>query len=130
MGNWKTPDNLKYTNSDEWIRLEGDEATIGITDYAQDQLNDIVFVEFPDIGDSFDKNDVFGTIESVKAAADLHIPVGGEVTGINDALEDAPELVNSEPYGKGWLIKIKVSDASELESLMDSGAYAAYCEER
>lgn len=130
MGNWKTPDDLKYTNSDEWIRLEGDVATIGITDYAQDQLNDIVYVEYPDVGDSFDKNDVFGTIESVKAAADLHIPVGGEVTAVNDGLEDEPELVNSDPYGKGWLVKIKVSDASELESLMDSGAYASFCEDR
>ncbi|RMG87254.1 MAG: glycine cleavage system protein GcvH [Chloroflexi bacterium] len=130
MGKWKTPDDLKYTESDEWIRVEGDTATIGITDYAQDQLNDIVYVELPDVGDAFDKNSVFGTIESVKAAADLHLPVGGEVVAVNDGLEDDPEIINADPYGNGWIIKIKVADASELDSLMDAAAYAKLCEER
>ncbi len=130
MGKWKTPDDLKYTESDEWIRVEGDTATIGITDYAQTQLNDIVYVELPDVGDTFDKDGVFGSIESVKAAADLHLPVGGEVVAVNDGLEDDPEVINADPYGNGWIIKIKIADASELDSLMDAAAYAKLCEER
>jgi glycine cleavage system H protein len=124
------PGDLKYTESDEWIRVEGNEATIGITDYAQDHLNDIVYVELPDVGAEFDQNASFGVVESVKAASDLHMPVSGTVTAANDSLEDDPETVNSAPYGDGWFIKITVKDASELDGLMDAETYTKYLEER
>ncbi len=115
------PKELKYTKNDEWIRVEGDEGTIGITDYAQDQLSDIVFVEYlVDVGDSFDKGETFATVESVKAAADVYLPIAGEIVALNEDLPDAPEQVNSDPYGAAWMIKIKVSDASELDALMDA----------
>ncbi|MBC8503913.1 MAG: glycine cleavage system protein GcvH [Anaerolineales bacterium] len=115
------PKELKYTENDEWVRVEGDEGTVGITDYAQDQLSDIVFVEFlVDVGETFDKGDTFATVESVKAAADVYMPVSGEVVAINEDLPDAPEQVNSDPYGEAWMIKIKVSDASELSDLLDA----------
>jgi glycine cleavage system H protein len=130
MPDLKTPDNLKYSKTDEWVRVEGDTATVGLTDYAQDALNDVVYVELPSVGDSFSKDDSFGTVESVKAASDLHLPVGGSVTEINGALEDEPELMNSDPYGAGWIVKIKLNSASELDSLMDAQTYAAYCEGR
>ncbi len=130
MANWKTPDDLKYARSDEWIRIEGDNGAIGLTDYAQDQLNDIVYVELPEAGESFAKGASFGTVESVKAASDLYLPVGGSVTEVNSALEAEPELINSDPFGKGWLVKIKVTDASGVADLMDAKAYAAYCESR
>ncbi len=130
MGDWKTPDDLKYTREDEWIRVDGDTGTVGITDYAQDQLNDLVYVELPEAGDSFGKGDAFGTVESVKAAADLHMPIGGEVTAANNELEDEPELANGDPYGQGWMVRIKISDASELDDLMDAAAYAEYCDSR
>jgi len=117
------PEDLKYAEDHEWVNLTGDTAKIGISDYAQDQLGDIVFVELPGVGDSFAKGDEFGTLESVKAVSELYMPVGGEVTAINEALEDAPELVNNDPYGEGWMIEIKVSDASETEALMDKGGY-------
>ena len=130
MPDLKTPDNLKYSKTDEWVRVEGDTATVGLTDYAQDALNDIVYVELPSVGDSFSKDDSFGTVESVKAASDLHLPVGGSVTEINNALEDEPELMNSDPYGAGWIVKIKLSSVSELDSLMGAKAYAEYCEGR
>lgn len=130
MADWKTPDDLRYTLHDEWARVEGDEVVVGVTDYAQDQLSDIVYVELPDPGASFVKDADFGVIESVKAASDLNMPVGGEVVAINDALESTPEIVNSDPYGDGWIARFKVADASELDSLMDAGAYAAYCAER
>ena len=130
MGNWKAPADLKYTRSDEWIRVEGDSGTIGLTDYAQDQLNDLVYVEMPDAGDSLDQGESFGTIESVKAAADMHMPVGGTVTDTNSELEDEPELANSDPYGKGWVIKITIANAAELDGLMDAKAYAEFCNSR
>ena len=117
------PEDVKYAEDHEWVRLAGDTAKIGISDYAQDQLGDIVFVELPGVGDTFAKGDEFGTLESVKAVSELYMPVGGEVTAINEALEDAPELVNSDPYGEGWMIAIKVTDASEAEALMDRDAY-------
>jgi len=117
------PEDLKYAEDHEWVNLTGDTAKIGISDYAQDQLGDIVFVELPGVGDSFAKGDEFGTLESVKAVSELYMPVGGEVTAINEALEDAPELVNNDPYGEGWMIEIKVSDASETEALMDKDGY-------
>ncbi|GAB4570979.1 MAG: glycine cleavage system protein GcvH [Anaerolineae bacterium] len=126
----KVMPDLKYTDSDEWIRVEGNIGVIGLTDYAQDALNDIVYVELPEVGDEFGKGDAFGTVESVKAASDMHMPVGGKVTEVNEVLEDAPETVNSDPYGAGWFIKIEISDPSELDDLMDADAYAKYCEER
>ena len=117
------PEDLKYAEDHEWVNLTGDIAKIGISDYAQDQLGDIVFVELPGVGDSFAKGDEFGTLESVKAVSELYMPVGGEITAINEALEDAPEMVNDDPYGEGWMIEIKVSDASETEALMDKDGY-------
>ncbi len=115
------PKELKYTKNDEWVRVEGDEGTIGITDYAQDQLSDIVFVEFlADIGDSLDKGETFATDESVKAAADIYMPVSGEVIAINEDLPDAPESVNSDPYGKAWMVKTQLSDPAELDDLLDA----------
>jgi glycine cleavage system H protein len=116
-------EDVKYAQDHEWVKLSGDTAKIGISDYAQDQLGDIVFVELPGVGDSFAKGDEFGTLESVKAVSELYMPVGGEVTATNEALEDAPELVNNDPYGEGWMIEIKVSDPSEADGLMDKGAY-------
>lgn len=123
-------EGLYYTKEDEWVKVEDDIATIGVTDFAQDSLSDIVFLELPDAGDSFAANDVFGVVESVKAAADLYMPVSGEITESNEALLDTPELVNEDPYGEAWLVKIKLSDTAELEGLMDSAAYTAYCGER
>ncbi len=130
MGKWNTPADLKYAKTDEWIRIEGDTATIGISDYAQDSLNDIVFVELPEVGAKIAKGEAFGVVESVKAASDLSAPVSGTVTGINSELEDTPELINGDPYGKAWIIKVKLDNASEADSLMDSAAYDTYCENR
>jgi glycine cleavage system H protein len=121
--------DLWYTDDDEWIRVDGDTADIGVSDYAQDSLSDIVYLELPAVGDSFGQGDTFGVIESVKAAADLMMPVGGEIVEVNEDLLDAPEGVNEDPYGS-WLVKITISDADELEDLMDAKAYTTYCEER
>jgi glycine cleavage system H protein len=126
----KIPDDLLYTKEDEWVRVDGDEATIGITDYAQDSLSDIVFIELPEPGQTFGANEIFGTVESVKAAADLYMPVGGEIVEANEALLDAPEVINSAPYGGGWMIKVKLADAGQLDKLMSPEAYQAYCDER
>ena len=123
-------EGLLYTKEDEWVKMDGDTATIGVTDYAQDSLSDIVFLELPDADSEFAMNDVYGVIESVKAAADLFMPLSGEVTETNEALLDTPELVNDDPYGEAWLVKIKLSDPSEAEGLMDAAAYGAYCDER
>ena len=117
------PDDLKYAEDHEWSRLENGEVTIGICDYAQDQLGDVVFVELPQVGDTFDKGQEFGTVESVKAVSELFIPLGGEVTAINESLEDTPELVNSEPYAGGWMIKVKPADMGELDALLTKDAY-------
>jgi glycine cleavage system H protein len=126
----KTPEELKYTDNDEWIRVEGGVGTVGITDYAQDQLSDVVFVELlVDEGESVDQGDTIGTIESVKAAADVYAPVSGEINALNEDLADTPELVNQDPYGGAWLIKIKINDLSELDGLMDADEYAAREEE-
>jgi glycine cleavage system H protein len=130
MGDWKVPADLKFAESDEWFRVEGDVVTIGITDYAQEQLNDIVFVDLKEAGDSVGAGDSFGEVESVKAASELYSVVGGEVVDVNASLEDEPEIINTEPYEGGWMIKIKVDDLSPLENLMDATAYAAYCDER
>ena len=117
------PTNVKYTNEHEWVRLEGEEAYVGITDYAQDQLGDIVFVDITTEGETLDKGEVFGTIEVVKTVSDLFLPIGGEVLEVNPELEEHPELVNQDPYGKGWLVKIKPADPSEMDSLLDAEAY-------
>jgi glycine cleavage system H protein len=110
------PEDLQYTKSHEWVRIEGDTATIGITDHAQDELGDVVFVELPDEGDTFDAGDSFGTVESVKAVSDLYTPVGGEVVEVNSALEDAPEHINEDPYGEGWIVKLRTTDEADLLS--------------
>ena len=117
------PDTVKYTKDHEWARKDGDVITIGINDYAQDQLGEIVFVELPEQGDTFSKGDEFGSVESVKAVSEIYIPVSGEVLEINQDLEDSPELVNESCYEGGWLIKIKPEDISQMDSLMDKGAY-------
>ncbi len=119
------PEEAKYTKDHEWARIEGDTVVIGINDYAQDQLGEVVFVELPEIGDSFEKGDEFGTVESVKAVSEIYMPLSGEVLEANGSLEDSPELVNSDPYGGGWIIKIKPSDLSEMDQLMDKTAYLA-----
>ncbi len=110
------PDDLKYTKSHEWVRTEGDTATIGITDHAQDELGDIVFVELPEEGATFDAGESFGSVESVKAVSDLYTPLGGEVVEVNSALEDAPEKINEDPYGEGWIVKLRTSEEAELLS--------------
>jgi glycine cleavage system H protein len=110
------PDDLQYTKSHEWVRTEGDTATIGITDHAQDELGDVVFVELPAEGDTFDAGESFGTVESVKAVSDLYAPVGGEVVEVNSALEDAPEKINEDPYGEGWIVKLRTSGEADLLS--------------
>lgn len=130
MGKWKTPADLKYSDTDEWIRQEGGEAVVGLTDYAQDQLNDIVFLELPAVGESFGQGDSFGVVESVKAASDLHLPAGGIVIAVNSAVEDEPELANADPWGVAWLVRIRLNDAGELAGLMDAAAYDAWCDAR
>jgi glycine cleavage system H protein len=119
------PADLRYTEDDEWVRAEGDEAVIGITDYAQDSLSDIVYLELPGVGDSFDSGATFGVVESVKAASDLFMPVSGEVVAVNDDLTGSPEQINHDPYGAAWMIRIRMSDLSELDKLMDAAAYEA-----
>jgi glycine cleavage system H protein len=110
------PEDLQYTRSHEWVRIEGDTATIGITDHAQDELGDVVFVELPDEGATFDAGESFGTVESVKAVSDLYTPVGGEVIEVNSSLEDAPENINEDPYGEGWIVKLRTTDEPDLLS--------------
>ena len=117
------PTNVKYTSEHEWIRLEGEEAYVGITDYAQDQLGDIVFVDVTTEGETLQAGEVFGTIEVVKTVSDLFLPVGGEILEVNPELEEHPELVNQDPYGKGWLVRIRPTDVSEMDKLMDAEAY-------
>ena len=124
---FKTPADLQYTRSHEWIRIEGDTATVGITDYAQDALGDVVYVELPEVGASFEAGATFGAVESVKAASDLYLPVAGEVLEVNSALIDQPEVLNSEPYGDGWMLKIQV--APGVGALMSAGAYEKYVDE-
>lgn len=123
------PSNVKYTKEHEWIRMEGDVAYVGITDYAQEQLGDIVFVEILTVGETLEKEEVFGTIEVVKTVSDLFLPVAGEVLEQNEALADSPDLVNTDPYGEGWLIKIRPNDPNDMESLLDAEAYKALVNE-
>jgi len=119
----KLPDDIKYAKDHEWVRPADGKAHIGISDYAQDQLGDIVYVELPDIGSTLKKGEAFGTVESVKAVSDLYMPVGGEILSTNAALEESPELVNSEPYDEGWMIEVKMTDLTEPDSLMSRDAY-------
>lgn len=119
------PANLKYTKDHEWIRLEGDEAYVGITDYAQSELGEIVFVDINTVGETVAKDDVFGSVEAVKTVSDLNMPVTGEVLEVNEELNDQPELVNNDPYGKGWMIKIAVKDMAEMDTLLDAAGYQA-----
>jgi glycine cleavage system H protein len=124
------PTDLKFTDNDEWVRVEGDAATVGITDYAQDQLSDIVFVEYLlDEGDEGSKGDTCATVESVKAAADVYLPVSGEILAVNEDLADSPELINSDPFGDAWMLKIKMSDPSEVNDLLDVAGYQALAED-
>ena len=119
------PAELKYTKEHEWIRVEGEEAVVGITDYAQSQLGDIVFVECETVGDALEAGETFGTVEAVKTVSDLYLPVAGEVLEFNEELEGESELVNKDPYGKGWIVKIKISDETELDGLLNADAYKA-----
>lgn len=130
MTDLKTPTDLKYAKSDEWVRIEGGTATVGISDYAQEQLNDIVYVELPEVGLKVEKGESFGSVESVKAASDIYAPVSGTVSKVNTALEDEPELINSDPYGKGWIIKLTLDGSPDTSDLMDAEAYAAYNADR
>ncbi len=123
------PEELKYTKDHEWIKVEGDEITVGITDHAQSALGDITYVELPEEDEDFSAGDSFGTIESVKAASDCYVPVSGSVVAVNDELENTPEFINSDPYGDGWLVKVTLTDATELEELMDSEAYETLLKE-
>ena len=115
--------DLKYTKDHEWISIDGDSATIGITDYAQGELGDIVYVEIESLGEQLDKEEIFGSVEAVKTVSDLFLPVSGEITKMNEVLEDNPELINDDPYGEGWIIKMKISDQNELSDLLSADAY-------
>ena len=120
--------SLRYTNDHEWVRVEGDSAVVGISDYAQEQLGDVVFVELPTVGVTFSQNDDAAVVESVKAASEIYAPISGEILSVNGDLADAPETLNSDPTGNGWIFKISISDAGEIDALMDEAAYKAYVE--
>jgi glycine cleavage system H protein len=125
------PPELKYTENDEWIRVDGNIGTIGITDYAQDQLSDVVFVEVvAQVGEILSKGDACATVESVKAASDVYLPVGGKITKINDELPDSPETVNTDPYEAAWMVKLEIADPGELDGLLDAAAYEKHCQAR
>ena len=123
------PGDLRFTKDHEWVRVEGDVAVIGVTDYAQDALGDVVFIELPEVGASFGAGDALGVVESVKAASDVYSPVSGEVLAVNETLVDAPETVNRDPYGEAWMVKIRLSNPAELDDLMDAAAYQALLDE-
>ncbi|OGQ47490.1 MAG: glycine cleavage system protein H [Deltaproteobacteria bacterium RIFCSPLOWO2_02_FULL_44_10] len=123
------PDNLRYSKEHEWIEFKGKIATIGVTDHAQDQLGDIVFVELPDIGQEFSAGEAFGVLESVKAVSDCYVPISGKVLEVNDLLTDAPQTVNEDCYGEGWMMRLEVTNPDELEELMDQTAYSKYINE-
>ena len=127
---YEFPDDLAYTESDEWVRLDGTTARIGITDYAQSELSDIVFVELPDVGIQVDANDSFAVVESVKAVSDLFAPFAGEITEKNEGLDENPEWVNEDPYGRGWIVAMEPEDLDALDDLMNAEAYQKYVEER
>ncbi|MCU0496582.1 MAG: glycine cleavage system protein GcvH [Anaerolineae bacterium] len=130
MAKLKFPSDLKYARSDEWVRVEGDIVTMGISDYAQDALNDIVYVDLPSVGQKFSKGDSFGSVESVKAVSDVYAQVSGIVFAVNDELSSNSELVNSDPYGEGWLVKFKIEGAGDFADLLDASAYEEYCQNR
>lgn len=131
MADYELPETNRYSEDDEWVReAEGGLYRVGISDYAQQQLGDVVFVEFPEVGAKFDAGQAFGVIESVKAVSDLFIPIGGEIVEVNAALEEAPETVNEDCYGAGWLVAIRPQDATQVDSLMDASAYAKHIAER
>lgn len=124
----KLEPDLKYSKEHEWVRVEGDEAVIGITDHAQEQLSDVVYVELPEVGDTFERGDILGTVESVKAASDVYMPVSGEIVAVNELLQDSPEMVNDDPYGAAWFVRVTLSHPDELDDLMDADAYREYVE--
>ena len=124
------PSDLRYTKNDEWVRVEGSADTAGLSDYAQDQLSDIVFVELPTTGQTLRQGETAASVESVKAAAEVYMPLSGTITAVNEGLADTPELVNQDPYGRAWMVKFTPSDLGELDGLMDAAAYEAYCKER
>ena len=124
----KLDPNCWYDEEHEWIRVEGEEGVIGISDYAQDALSDVVYVELPEVGDVFDKGDVFAVVESVKAASDVYMPITGEILEINDQLEDSPELINQDPFGDAWLVRVTIPEPAELDDLLDAEAYKSYVE--
>jgi len=125
----EVPDGLRYTKEHEWIRIEGDSVIIGVTDYAQDALTDVVWVELPEIGAVVESMESFASVESVKSVSEIYAPVGGEVLEVNDSLEDSPEQINEDPYGNGWICKMSLADASELENLLDGATYRSLIEE-
>jgi glycine cleavage system H protein len=127
---YNTPQELKYAKTHEWVRIDGDEVTVGISDYAQHALGDVVFAELPEVSRTFNKGESFGVVESVKAASDVYVPVSGEVTEINEALLDAPETINNDPYGEGWMIKLRASSLeNEQDQLLDAAAYEQHFED-
>ena len=120
------PENLRYSKDHEWVAVEGDNATIGITDYAQHQLGDVVYVELPKAGETFSEHEAFGSVESVKAVSEIFTPISGEVTEVNDGLNDTPEVVNADPYEGGWMVKLKMSNAGEIDALLSAAEYEEY----
>ena len=122
--------NCRYQESHEWIRIEGDEGVIGISDYAQSELNDVVYVELPEMGEALEKGEEFGSVESVKAASELYMPVSGEIVAVNNDLEDSPELVNQSPFAAGWMIRVRLVAPSEVDELLDVQAYKVFCEQQ
>jgi len=124
-----TPEDLSYTKDHEWVRVKGDEATVGITDHAQNQLGDVVYVELPKVGDKFEASEPFGSVESVKAVSEIYMPLGGSVIGVNESLNDSPEQVNEDPYGEGWMIRIKIDNPSQVDALLTAVEYEDYIKE-
>ena len=124
-----TPEDLSYTKDHEWVRVKGDEAAVGITDHAQNQLGDVVYVELPKVGDKFEASEPFGSVESVKAVSEIYMPLGGSVIGVNESLNDSPEQVNEDPYGEGWMIRIKIDNHSQVDALLTAVEYEDYIKE-
>ena len=119
------PEGLKYSKEHEWVRVEGDVATIGITEFAQGELGDIIYVDIESVGETMEANEIFGTVEAVKTVSDLFLPIGGEIIEFNEKLQDAPDLVNTDPFGEGWMIKVKITDLADLDNLLDAAGYGA-----
>ena len=124
-----TPEELQYTKKHEWLKIEGDSATVGITDFAQQELGDVVYVELPEVGQTLNEGESFGSVESVKAVSEIYMPLSGTVTEVNEVLSDSPEEMNNSPYGEGWMIRIKIADSSQISNLMTSKEYVTYVEE-